>query len=161
VALRAARSLGLLVFGAGLAAFASLSACNGGDAGEVSTGEGAPPGDAGAPDAPSGQADAGPRRPSRRYYMARTKERCEVYTVEADEIAPRGTAPCPAFIEVGERIRMAGFTCQREGTPGREQPVVCPNELLTAERDDRAALATPDAGQDAGQDGSAPARKKP
>jgi hypothetical protein len=92
--------------------------------------------------------------------MARTKERCEVYTVEADAITPRGEAPCPAYIEVGEKIRMAGFTCQREGTPGREQPVVCPGDLLYAERDDRADAGA-DAATDAGVDGSAPKKKKP
>jgi hypothetical protein len=97
--------------------------------------------------------------------MGRTKERCEVYTVEADVITQRGEAPCPAYIEVGERIRLAGFTCQREGTPGREQPVVCPGDLLWAERDDRAALSRMDAGSDAGTDagsdaGSAKARPK-
>lgn len=157
---RAPRSLGLLVSLAGLSAL--VSACDGGGSGEASAGagEGAPPGEAGASPSPSGEADAGPRRPVRRYYMGRTKERCEVYTVEADVIAPRGEAPCPAYIEVGERIRLAGFTCQREGTPGRTQPVVCPGDLLYAERDDREALTRPDAGSDAGPDGSATAAKK-
>lgn len=176
--LRAARSLGISAFRAGssllfiilhffnsyfstviaLAFFALLgAACNGGD--EASGGEGANSADAGALDAAAGSADAGPRRPRLRYYMARTAERCEVYTVVADAITPRGTAPCPAYIEVGERIRLAGFTCQREGTPGREQPVVCPSELLLAERDDRAAAIA-----DAGPDGAAPdggGKKKP
>lgn len=158
----AARSLGSLVFWAGLAASLSgaLAACDGGDeaAGEGSSNAG----EAGAPASSSGSADAVPRRPSRRYYMGRTAERCEVYTVEADAITHRGAAPCPAYIEVGERIRLAGYTCQREGTPGREQPVVCPGELLLAEHDDRAALAIPDAGPDSSvPDGSAPKRKKP
>ena len=111
----------------------------GGCRGEAAEGDAAPGSAPSASAAASASAGAGPRRPSRRYYMGRTKEeRCEVYTVEGDVITPRGTAPCPVSIEVGERIRLTGPVCMREGTPGREQPVVCPGELFLTERDDRA-----------------------
>ena len=111
----------------------------GGCRGDAAEGDAAPGSAPTASAAASASAGAGARRPSRRYYMGRTKEdRCEVYTVEGDAITPRGTASCPASIEVGERIRLTGPVCMREGTPGREQPVVCPGELFLTERDDRA-----------------------
>lgn len=111
----------------------------GGCRGDEAEGDAAPGSAPSASAAASASASAGPRRPSRRYYMGRTKEeRCEVYTVEGDVITPRGTAPCPVSIEVGERIRLTGPVCMREGTKGREQPVVCPGELFLTERDDRA-----------------------
>jgi hypothetical protein len=46
--------------------------------------------------------------------------------------------PCPLFLEVGERIRVAGKTCVREGGgPDRTEPVVCPDPLTNFEIHDR------------------------
>ena len=46
--------------------------------------------------------------------------------------------PCPLILEVGERIRVAGKTCVREGGgPDRVEPVVCPDPLTAFERRDR------------------------
>lgn len=87
--------------------------------------------DAGAPDA------ALPRRPTRRYYLGRNAERCEVYSIDGDVVSPAERTPCPQELAVGERIRLAGKTCLREGRPDRTQPVVCPGALVTAEEKDR------------------------
>ncbi|UQA62516.1 hypothetical protein [Polyangium aurulentum] len=80
-----------------------------------------------------------PRRPTRRHYLARTAERCEVYSVDRDVVSPAETTPCPQELQVGERIRIAGMTCLREGRPERTQPVVCPGALTKAEERDREA----------------------
>jgi hypothetical protein len=87
-----------------------------------------------APDA----AAAPPRRPTKRWYMGRTQERCEVYSVDGEVVSPPTPAPCPRYIEVGERIRIAGKTCMREDTrdPARAVPVVCPDPLTNAEKID-------------------------
>jgi hypothetical protein len=86
----------------------------------------APPSDAGAP-----------RRPTRRYYLARTAERCEVHSIDRDLVSPAERTPCPQELQVGERIRIVGSTCMREGLPERTQPVVCPGALMRAEQRDR------------------------
>ncbi len=84
--------------------------------------------------------DAGaPRRPTRRYYLARTAERCEVYSIDRDLVSPAERTACPQELQVGERIRIAGSTCMREGRPERTQPVVCPGALMKAEQRDRDA----------------------
>jgi hypothetical protein len=82
------------------------------------------------------------RRPLKRYYLGRTKDRCEVYTVEGDLTSTLAQTPCPPDLENGERIRLAGKTCVREGEPGspRELPVVCPDPLKFAELKDRGVL---------------------
>jgi hypothetical protein len=85
-----------------------------------------PPSDAGAP-----------RRPTRRYYLARTSERCEVYSIDRDLVSPAERTPCPQELQIGERIRIVGSTCLREGLPERTQPVVCPGALMRAEQRDR------------------------
>src|SRR5690242_10763857 len=95
--------------GAGLGSL--LPACDGGSSDE------APPGvDAGV-DLPDASFDGagGPRRPKRRYYMSRTETRCEVYSVEGDEISTPVAALCPPSLEVGERLRIVGRSCFREG----------------------------------------------
>ena len=86
--------------------------------------------------APDASAAAPPRRPTKRWYMARTQERCEVYSGDGEVVSPAIEAPCPRYLEVGERIRIAGKTCMREGTrdPAREVPVVCPDPLTNAEK---------------------------
>lgn len=99
---------------------------------------------AGGPATASGGAPAAiatARRPTRKYYFGRTRERCEVYWVDGDRVSTPAPAPCPADLAVGERIRLAGMTCLREGSsdPAREHPVVCPDPLTNAEKRDRAA----------------------
>jgi len=75
------------------------------------------------------------RRPARRFYLGRTHERCELYVVEEDRISSPSPTPCPLEILPGERIRLAGKTCLREGsTPERREPVPCPAPLLEHER---------------------------
>jgi len=71
-----------------------------------------------------------PRRPTLHHYLARTAERCELYSVDRDVVSPAERTPCPEDLEVGERIRVAGKSCIREGDPERVRPVVCPNALL-------------------------------
>jgi hypothetical protein len=82
---------------------------------------------------------AAPRRPTRRHYLARTAERCEVYSVDLDLVSPAERTVCPQELQIGERIRIAGKTCMREGRPERTQPVVCPGALMKAEERDREA----------------------
>lgn len=130
--MRALSALTVVAAGFALSLGALVSACNGGS--DPEAGEG----DAGAE--ASGVVDAGvvgPRRPARRYYMTRTDKRCEVYSVEGDVISSPTLALCPQSIEVGERIRLAGLSCLREGRADREQPVVCPMDLMAAEQEGR------------------------
>jgi hypothetical protein len=97
--------------------------------------------------APSATSDARPaplpsaRRPTRRYYLARSQDRCEVYSVDGEASPPRTSTPCPPDLEIGERIRLSGKTCMRESPEGvtREQPVVCPDPLTLLELKDRSA----------------------
>jgi hypothetical protein len=78
------------------------------------------------------------RRPARRYFLARTAERCEIYAVDPGGTTPAATTPCPDCIRVGERIRVTGMTCVRESDdPNRVQPVVCPDALMEREKRDR------------------------
>jgi hypothetical protein len=90
---------------------------------------------------PAGDAAAvdPPRRPTKKWFMARTPARCEVYAVEGETVSATEAAPCPRYLEVGERIRVAGKTCIREGSadPARLVPVVCPDPLTAAEALDR------------------------
>ncbi len=88
--------------------------------------------------APVVEPDAGVRRPTRRYYLGRNRERCEVYSVDGDAVSEPLPTPCPPDLLVGERIRLAGMTCMREGTreQSRERPVVCPDPLTNAEKTD-------------------------
>ncbi|MDC3956668.1 hypothetical protein [Polyangium jinanense] len=111
-----------------LAAF--LPACRGGDAPEATPAP-APP-DTAFSAAPSA---APPRRPTIRHYLARTAERCEVHSVDRDVVSPATQTPCPQDLQVGERIRVMGKSCLREGSTERTQPVVCPGALLSAARE--------------------------
>jgi hypothetical protein len=78
------------------------------------------------------------RRPTRRYYAAHTRDGCEVYSIDGDRVSSRTPIPCPQDFLVGERIRLAGSTCMREGD--REpRPVVCPDPLTNLEKVDRGA----------------------
>lgn len=80
------------------------------------------------------------RRPTRRYFMERLGGRCEVYFTDPDLVSARLEAPCPEQIASGERIRLAGKVCLREGAadPARDVPVLCPDHLLRLEHDERA-----------------------
>jgi hypothetical protein len=83
------------------------------------------------------------RRPTRRYYLARTADRCEVYSVDGDDFSEPQKTPCPQELEPGERFRITGRTCIRESTdPAREVPVVCPDPLTNLEKRDRKAAAS-------------------
>jgi hypothetical protein len=77
------------------------------------------------------------RRPARRYYLAHTAERCEVYSVDPAGTTPPSPTPCPPDLRVGERIRIAGKSCFREGDDARRvEPVVCPDPLTNLEKKD-------------------------
>jgi hypothetical protein len=77
------------------------------------------------------------RRPVRRFYLARTAARCEIYFADPGSVSPPRPTPCPGELQVGERIRVAGKTCIREGGErDRSEPVVCPDPLTTFERSD-------------------------
>jgi hypothetical protein len=116
-----------------LAGLLAATACRDAPAGSPAEAPGA--------DAPASSAAAGApaaRRPARRYYFAHTSARCEVYSVERDQISPPVEVPCPADLALGERIRLTGKTCMRESPsdPAREVPVVCPDPLTLLEEDD-------------------------
>jgi hypothetical protein len=82
-----------------------------------------------------------PRRPTRRYHLGRTRERCEVYSVDGDAISAPTQVTCPVDLQMGERIRLSGKACVRESPsdPERDVPVVCPGALIAAEQKDTAA----------------------
>ena len=96
-----------------------------------------PPGSA----APVADAVASARRPVRRYYLARTAKRCEIYRVDEEGISPPLVTPCPLELQIGERIRIAGKTCLRESSEAeRVEPVVCPDPLTNKEKRDLGLL---------------------
>ena len=82
------------------------------------------------------------RRPTRRYYLARTTTRCEIYAEDGDERTEPDMTPCPQYLLVGERIRIAGKTCflDNKAQPDREKPVVCPDPLTRFEKQERGEL---------------------
>jgi hypothetical protein len=77
------------------------------------------------------------RRPGWRFVFEKTGERCVVLRIDDNEHITKGEeAACPVDLQVGERIRLAGRTCMREGPDvTRVLPVVCPDPLTNAERD--------------------------
>ena len=78
-----------------------------------------------------------PRRPTRRYYFARTATRCEVYSVDGEQVTAPESFPCVADLNPGESIRVAGKTCTRESPdPDRREPVVCPDPVTNLEKRD-------------------------
>ena len=84
---------------------------------------------------------ASARRPARRYYLARTDARCEIYRVDEQGVSPTTPTPCPADLQIGERIRIAGKTCLRESSDAeRALPVVCPDPLTNKEKRDLGLL---------------------
>lgn len=76
------------------------------------------------------------RRPTLRNFLVRTDERCEVFAEDGAEVSVAERVPCPQDLEVGERIRVAGKTCMRDGRPERRRPVVCPGALIAREMRD-------------------------
>lgn len=106
-------------------------------------GGGAPLASSAAPSASEAPAPAvSARRPARRYYLGRTQSRCEVFWVDPDQVSAPSATPCPPDLLPGERIRIAGKTCLREGSdPERREPVVCPDPLTNTEKRDLAAAA--------------------
>jgi hypothetical protein len=94
-----------------------------------------------AADAPPVSSATPPRRPARRYYLARTSDRCEIYAQDGDDRTEPLATPCPEYLQVGERIRVVGKTCFLENTAStdRAKPVVCPDPLTNFEKELRAA----------------------
>jgi hypothetical protein len=79
------------------------------------------------------------RRPTRRYFFARTQNRCEVYSVDGEQVTAPESFPCVGDLNPGESIRIAGKTCTRESPdPDRREPVVCPDPLTNLEKRDLA-----------------------
>jgi len=85
-------------------------------------------------------AASAPRRPARRYYVARTSERCEIFAQDGEERSEPFYTPCPEYMLIGERIRVVGKTCtlENKAQPEREKPVVCPDPLTRFEKEERA-----------------------
>jgi hypothetical protein len=128
------KAIGRLL-GAGIAG-ALVAGCDGST--EVTT-VAATPGSA----APTASASASseprppPRRPTRRYYFARTANRCEVYSIDGEQVTAPESFPCVADLNPGESLRIAGKTCVRESPdPDRREPVVCPDPLTNFEKRD-------------------------
>jgi hypothetical protein len=82
------------------------------------------------------------RRPTRRFYLARTTNRCEIYAQDGDDRTDPVATPCPEYLQIGERIRIAGKTCflDNKAQPERERPVVCPDPLTRFEKQERGEL---------------------
>ena len=82
---------------------------------------------------------APPRRPTRRYFFARTESLCEVYSVDGEQVSASESFPCVGDLNPGESIRIAGKTCTRESPDAdRRVPVVCPDPLTNLEKRDLA-----------------------
>ncbi|MEZ4295102.1 MAG: hypothetical protein R3B70_08990 [Polyangiaceae bacterium] len=91
--------------------------------------------------APGASASAAPaaRRPTRRFYLARALNRCEIFAEDGQDRTEPFSTPCPEYMQVGERIRIAGKTCilENKAQPDREKPVVCPDPLTRFEKRER------------------------
>lgn len=76
------------------------------------------------------------RRPSRRAYLARAPARCEIYAEDGEDRTEPLATPCPEYLLIGERIRLAGKACflENKAQPEREKPVVCPDPLTRFEQ---------------------------
>ncbi len=75
------------------------------------------------------------RRPPWTFTFEKTGPRCTIFRIDAGERKTKiDDAACPVDMELGERYRLAGRTCLREGGgPSREVPVTCPDALTNAE----------------------------
>lgn len=79
--------------------------------------------------------DLSARRPTVRFLMERTTDRCEVYWVDGAESSKHADAPCPEEMLLGEKLRLSGMTCILESaTEDRRVPVVCPDPLTNLEK---------------------------
>ncbi|MBI4702409.1 MAG: hypothetical protein HY744_14910 [Deltaproteobacteria bacterium] len=77
------------------------------------------------------------RRPSRHYYLTNDRGRCAVYWTDGEQRSASVPALCPRSLLPGERLRLAGQSCLREGGgPERAVPVRCPGELVRAAQND-------------------------
>ena len=76
------------------------------------------------------------RRPSRRAYLARAPARCEIYAEDGEDRTEPLATPCPEYMLIGERIRLAGKACflENKAQLDREKPVVCPDPLTRFEQ---------------------------
>ncbi len=82
------------------------------------------------------------RHAERGYLMTRTGSRCDVFVVDDLGTSPPNQVNCPpdSILLPGERIRIAGKVCMREGPdPNRVLPVICPDPLTNLEKRERAA----------------------
>jgi hypothetical protein len=85
-----------------------------------------------------------PRRPTKKWLLVNNANKCEIYWTDSDATGTPFTTPCPMDLLPGERIRVTGKVCMREGgAPAREQPFVCPDPLTNAEKDDRRDAGLP------------------
>jgi hypothetical protein len=81
------------------------------------------------------------RRPQRHYYLGRVQSRCDMFWVDGGDVSPPTMVVCPADLLPGERIRLAGKACLREGSDKeRSEPVVCPIPLLALDAAERVAM---------------------
>lgn len=77
-------------------------------------------------------------RPSRRYYLASSAERCFIYWEQGDYRSDEQAVPCPRELSGGERIRVSDRVCFLESGPAsRDRPVRCPATLVEVEMADR------------------------
>lgn len=82
-------------------------------------------------------------RPTRRYFVERTSDRCSVYFEDAGQRSKSADVPCVQDLLLGERIRVVGATCIREASSeSRSIPVMCPNELSRFLRDTERTIAS-------------------
>ena len=72
----------------------------------------------------------------RRGVLEKIGERCVVLRIdEGERITRIEETACPIDLELGERLRLAGAVCLREGgSQARARPVVCPDPLTNAEK---------------------------
>jgi hypothetical protein len=83
------------------------------------------------------------KRPTVRFYMERTSDRCSVYWTDGDVKGPPTDQACPEDLALGDRVRIAGMTCTRENALGEPpMPTLCPVALLRFERSYRLAAAS-------------------
>lgn len=91
------------------------------------------------PDEPGAEPSWNPqvKRPPWQFFLEKTGERCVVLRVDDGEHITRiEETACPIDMEIGEKLRLAGSVCVREGgSQARAIPVVCPDPLTNAEKD--------------------------
>lgn len=95
-------------------------------------------------------------RPTRRYFVERTSDRCSVYFEDGGQRSKIEDAPCVQDLLLGERIRVVGATCIREASSeSRSIPVMCPNELSRFLKETEKSIASAQASASAAPSGSA------